>query len=205
MSLAEVLDGAAAAGVPLEELLVGNQPGAVPRGPSGRWVLFPLDDGAMVLGGMDRGSFALYGRFDGVDATVAALRHVLLTEVQEVRLDHRALASHAQSLAAGLRSRAAGGLTAADVPVGTGLDRIGPDSGFCLFLLDTPFAERSSPPTDMGLSRRGWLVREPLPATVQVDPVVPWFEQPGGGIMVRLDRPVRWYADTGALVPFAVG
>jgi len=43
-----------------------------------------------------------------------------------------------------------------------------------------------------------------LPDGVRVSPVRPWFEQSGGGLMVTLDRPVRWYADAGVLAPFTV-
>ena len=84
------------------------------------------------------------------------------------------------------------------------MDRLGPHSGFCLFLLDTPFHARSAP-SELALERTSWLLSRPLPDGVTVAPVVPWFEQPGGGIKITLDRPVRWCADTGLLEPFVVG
>lgn len=205
MKIVPVLDAVVEMGVPLDRLLVGTTPGTVPQGPSGRWVIFPLEDGSACLGGMDRGMFAPYGSYADEDALREALRHVFLTPVEEVDLDVPPLVAQAQSLARRLKDRPAGSLTADDVPVGTALDRIGPDSGCCLFLLGTPFHERSSPPTDVQLERRGYLLRRPLPASARVSPVVPWFGQPGGGVMVTLDRPVRWYCDTGLVDAFAPG
>ena len=204
MDLAPVVDAAAEAGIPLERLAVGNQPGVVPSGPSGRWAVFPLEDGTVGLGGLDRGGFAPYGRYHDPDAVLNALRHVFQSPVDLAEVDVPRLAAEAQALAGRLKQRPVEDLSAADLPVGTALDQIGPDSGYCLFLLDTPFSQRSSPPTDLELPRRGYLLRRPLPPTVRVSPVVPWFGQPGGGIMVLLDRPVRWYYDTGHVDAFAV-
>lgn len=202
MSLSDVLTAAGDGGLPLERVLVGTVPGVVPSGPSGTWVLFPGADGASVLGGMDRGAFAPYGRYEDDDATLNALRHVLTAPVEDVRAPVDELARDARALAQRLRGQTE--LTAADVPAGAGLDQIGPVSGFHLFLLGTPFPERSLPPTDLALPRRGWLLREPLPATCRVSTVSPWFGQPGGGVMVTLDRPARWYDDTSRLDAFAV-
>ena len=66
------------------------------------------------------------------------------------------------------------------------------------------FAERSAPPTDLRLPRTGYLVRQPLPDTTAVSPVAPWSGQPGGGVLVVLERPLRHLVDTGHLEPFAV-
>ena len=208
MSLSDVVARAAEVGLPLGELTVGNEPGRVPSGPSGRWVLIPVEDGSTLLGQMDRGSFAGYGQNHDDDALLNALHHVLAGPVTPSPVDPVVRAKwfqRARSLAAALRARDATSPTVADIPEGTALDRIGPHSGFCLFLLDTPFHERSAPPTDLALERTGWLLSRPLPDSVTVAPGVPWFEQPAGGIMITLDRPVRWYADTGVLKPFVVG
>lgn len=39
----------------------------------------------------------------------------------------------------------------------------------------------------------------PMPGAME-GVAAPWFEQPGGGAMVVLERPVRWYVDQGYLV-----
>ena len=188
----------------LRMLWVAPEPDTVPHAPVGPWVLVPLSDGATLIGGSDRGTFATYGVFDD-DSAVRALRHLLGTSAplrQLERPEREQLSADAEQLGARL-AQAGQPLSPADVPVGTALDHIGFDSGHTAFLLDTAFAERSSPPTDLQLPRTGYLVRQPLPETTAVGPVVPWFGQPGGGILVGFERPLRFYVDTGHLEPFA--
>ena len=206
MSTADVV--AALVDVDLSGLWVAPQPDVVPSAPPGPWVLVPLSDGATMIGGSDRGTFAAYGAFDDA-AAVAALRHLLGAAAPARVLDeqaHRSLADDAARLAQDLRHRAAAGdqLGPVDLPVGTALDHLGSDSGHTAFLLDTPFSQRSSPPSDLELTRTGYLVRRPLPESTSVSPVVPWFGQPGGGILVSFERPLRYLVDTGHLEPFAL-
>lgn len=206
MSTADVL--AALEDVDVSGVWVAQQPDVVPKAPPGPWVLVPMSDGGTLIGGSDRGTFAVYGVYDD-DAAVRALRHLLGGPARQAQLDEqarRALADDAARLAQDLRHRAAAGqpLSAGDLPVGTALDHIGTDSGRTAFLYDTPFSHRSSPPSDLELPRTGYLVRQPLPDTTTVSPVVAWFGQPGGGILVVLERPLRHLVDTGHLEPFAV-
>jgi hypothetical protein len=44
-----------------------------------------------------------------------------------------------------------------------------------------------------------YVVERPLPESVRQGVARPWFEQPGGGSMVALDRCLRWYNDAGCL------
>jgi hypothetical protein len=153
---------------------------------------------------MDRGTFAAYGTFETDDLTVNALRHLFLVPVEVQPIDDATrsrLSEAAQRLAGELTGRVGrgAGLRPDDIPPGVALDHIGPDSGHTLFLLDTPFSQRSSPPTDLNLTRTVYVVTKPLPASTSVAPVVPWFGQPGGGIMVSLDHPIRWCYDAGYL------
>lgn len=207
MSLEGVVAAAAEDGLPVGQLLLGIEPGAVPPGPSGFWALANMPDGSYALGGKDRGRFALYGRYFDDEAALNALRHVFAAPLEQTAVDEverRRLSEEAQTLAATLQADGHPPLTPADVPVGTALDRLGGDSGHVLFLYDTPFGQRSSPPTDLELPRQGWLLRQPLPETARVERVVPWFGQAGGGVMVTLDRPVRFYYDTRVLDAFGV-
>ena len=64
-----------------------RQPGRVPSGPSARWVLIPVEDGSTLLGGMERGSFAGYGRYHDDDALLNALHHVLAGPVTPSPVD----------------------------------------------------------------------------------------------------------------------
>ncbi|MGI4895214.1 MAG: glycohydrolase toxin TNT-related protein [Janthinobacterium lividum] len=60
------------------------------------------------------------------------------------------------------------------------------------------------PPTDLQLERLVYEVARPLPPEVVITPVVAWFGQPGGGVMVSLDRSVRAYVESGALLAFTL-
>lgn len=206
MSTSDVL--AALDDADISGVWVAQQPDVVPQAPPGPWVLVPMSDGSTLIGGSDRGTFAVYGIFAD-DAAVRALRHLLGASAAKTELSReqqRSLADDAARLAQDLSHRVAAGqaLSAGDVPVGTALDHIGADSGRTAFLYDTPFSQRSAPPTDLELPRTGYLVRRPLPDTTTVSPVVAWFGQPGGGILVAFERPLRHLVDTGHLEPFAV-
>ena len=67
MSVEDVLRLAGEAGLRVDGVVVGTEPDTVPRAPSHQWVLVPMSDGRITLGGMDRGSFVPYGvyRSDG--------------------------------------------------------------------------------------------------------------------------------------------
>ena len=86
------------------------------------------------------------------------------------------------------------------LPVGAVFDHIGPSSGHVLYLFATPFEQRSLPPTDLNLTRTGYVLDAPLPETCSVARAKPWFGQPGGGVMVVLDRVIAAYVDGGLLV-----
>lgn len=204
MGVERVLELVRERGIATDSVVAGAEPDKVPQAPSHRWVLVPMSDGTITLGGTDRGRFSVYGRYDTEELAANALLHVARkTEFQVPQEPVADLARRARDLAARLQARPAGAAyEASDLPVGTALDHIGYESGHVLFLLDTPFSERSSPPTDLRLPRTGYLLRKPLPQTTRVERVVPWFGQPGGGVMVSLDRPIRYYYDTGLLDRF---
>lgn len=204
MTVAAVLEQAAAHGVPVDQLWVAPELDVVPRGPHGPWLLVARADDSIAIGGMDRGHFTLYGSYETDALAVNALRHLFGGHLERRvpgigEVDQ--LAAQARALASGLAQRAAAGeqLDGTALPVGLCLDHLGTDSGHVLFPLGTPFPRRSAPPTDLHLPRTGYLVRQAIPASVRVEPVAPWFGQPGGGMMVTLDRPIRWYHDTGRL------
>lgn len=90
----------------------------------------------------------------------------------------------------------------AELVPGDLLDLVGTDSGHHLFALGTPFPQRSQPPTEAGGPYHRYEVRE-LPPGTREGVVAPWFEQPGGGAMVVLQRPVRWAVDHGYLTEIA--
>jgi hypothetical protein len=200
MSVENVLALAGEAGVAVERLVVAPEPGVVPPSPAHRWVVVPMENGETTIGGTDRGRFTVYGQYETDELAANALAHLAdAPEFQPPPGDLSELGRGAQRLAGALKARAAAGLAPSDIPVGTLLDHIGLENGHTLFLLDTPFGERSLPPTDLRMPRTGYVLKHPLPPMAVVGPVVAWFGQPGGGIMVSLDRPIRYYYDLGLL------
>ncbi|MGN0063725.1 MAG: TNT domain-containing protein [Nocardioides sp.] len=101
-------------------------------------------------------------------------------------------------IVAGVRARG-GGLAPATVRAGDLLDLLGEETSHHLYAAGTRMQFRSQPPTDVAAPYRVLRVVGPLPETVHDGVAAPWFGQPGGGAVVVLDRPVRWYVDAGLL------
>lgn len=205
-TLERTLELAASRGVSVSELVVGREVDVVPQAPSHRWILVPMSDGTVTLGGMDRGRFAAYGKFADPEVAAQALA-TATADVAPPVLAHRpvkALVTATQGLLDQLRARVADGgeLVPADLPVGAVLDHIGPSSGHVLHLFATPFEQRSLPPSDLNLTRTGYVLDAPLPEACRLARAEPWFGQPGGGLMVVLDRVIASYVDERVLAPF---
>lgn len=192
---------ARAALAPGAVVLVDSDPSA-PAPQEGPWVV--VKAGAQhVVGAMGRGKFAPYeGLWTPSDAVDLAIR------LASSPLPYRAAQPSAGELDSGRataqgildRTDARGGQAGpAGLEVGELLDVIGPETGHHLYALGTPFPARSQPPSDVGAPYFTFRVAQPLPATVLEGRAAPWFEQPGGGAMVVLDRPIRWYVDNGYL------
>lgn len=201
----EVLDLAAGRGVDVDALVVGSEVDTIPPAPSHRWVLVPMSDGTVTLGGMDRGAFAPFGKFRDPAVAAQALEMVTASP-RGVVVDRpaKALVAATQALLDQLRATAddRGEIGPADLPVGALLDHIGPWSGHVLYLYATPFQQRSLPPTDLNLERTGFILDGALPDTCRLETIAPWFGQPGGGLAVVLDRVIASYVEAGVLTPF---
>ena len=205
----DVMALAQARGADVDEVVVGTEVDVVPQAPSHRWILVPMSDGTVTLGGMDRGSFAAYGKFGDPEVAAQALELGTVHDQPPLPQDRplKALVTATQALLDQLRGvvEHGGALTAAHLPPGAVLDHIGDRSGHVLYLFATPFEQRSLPPTDLNLPRTGYVLQAPLPEACTVSTVEPWFGQPGGGVMVTLDRVIAYYVDNGLLAPFSVG
>ncbi|WP_248583520.1 TNT domain-containing protein [Nocardioides sp. InS609-2] len=100
------------------------------------------------------------------------------------------------------RTRSRGGAPGTNgLEPGDLLDSIGSETGHHLYALGTSFPMRSQPPSDVGAPYLTLRVASNLPESVREGVAAPWFEQPGGGAMIVLDRPTRWYVDRGFLEP----
>lgn len=173
-----------------------------PPPPTGPWVVVPWQ-GSYVVGGYGRGQFVAYGAAPDLDAAIAlVVRLVGEPGASRTTPDEDALRTRGEQTAAAVHERArtrGGQAGTAMLEPGDVLDLVGPETGHHLYALGTPWPERCQPPTEIGGPYHRYEVLTAVPdATEGV--AAPWFEQPGGGAMVVLQHPVRWYVDQGHLV-----
>jgi hypothetical protein len=184
-------------------VLAGPPEPGTPPPPEGPWLMLPFGE-QYVVGGMSRGAFRAYETlWSFEDALRLAVRLCRTSGVQRPVDDGEGdLQPRGEATADGIRSRAAGRggrPGTAEVSAGAVLDLVGPETAHHLFALGTPFPQRSQPPTDVGREYHRYEVLQP-PVEAEEGVAAPWFGQPGGGAMVVLGRPVRWYLDQGYLV-----
>nr|WP_276611969.1 TNT domain-containing protein [Kineococcus vitellinus] len=193
----------------VQTLVVADHADQLPRVSAGPWVLLPSSDGSATIGAFDRGVFSAYARARD-EAELRTVVTKLLTPQPAARPVSAGQLQRwkeaAQQVTAELTERVAAGesVTVTELPAGLALDHIGHDSGHTLFLLGTPFGQRSAPPTDLRLPRTGYLLKKRLPPQTGLSPVQPWFGQRGGGLLVSLDAPIRAYCEAGYLQAFDV-
>lgn len=199
-----------AAGTDQGRILWHDGPEA-PTGPSHRWIAWSVGD-EIVLGGADRGRFAAYARFGDPTLVAEILTRWVAPALPPAPRDADTLVGAALVVADDLVGPSApdptvrdgGAVVGSVLPVGTPLDHVGDASGHVLYLYGTEMSARSLPPTDLNEQRMGFVLTTTLPDTSRVERVRPWFGQPGGGLMVTLDRVIGYYVDAGVLEPFAV-
>lgn len=200
--LAVVRDRLAAADLPPQSVYVSEPPRPdAPPPPEGPWVIVPWQDGYAV-GGLGRGKFAIYAVTPAAeDAAHLVLRLLTTPAPSEPAPPDDVLEAAGAETAERLTSRSAsrnGAAGPAQLTEGDVLDVLGPETGHHLYALGTPYPQRSQPPSEGGEYHR-YAVRGGL-SDAQEGVAAPWFEQPGGGAMVVLQHPIRWYVDRGELV-----
>lgn len=203
MSDAETLMTALdAAGLPPNRVHLSAPPTPdAPAPPEGCWVVVPTAT-AYVVGGVGRGRFAGYAPVATIEEAADLVVRLLLTRPPTAPApDEEVLARVGAATARAIRERTAqrgGAAGSALLAPGDLLDLLGPETGHHVYALGTPYPERAQPPTEAGEYHR-YQVQGAIPDAVE-GLAAPWFEQPGGGAMVVLTRPVRWYLDQQVLV-----
>lgn len=190
------------AGLPIGAVVLADSDPAAPSPPEGPWAV--VKSGAQfVVGAVARGRFAPYEALwktsDAVDLAIRLASSPLSARATEPSAGETE-SGRATAAAILARTDARGGQAGPTaLQPGELLDVIGLETGHHLYALGTPFPARSQPPSDVGAPYFTFRVAQPLPGTVREGRAAPWFEQPGGGAMVVLDRPIRWYVDNGYL------
>lgn len=92
-----------------------------------------------------------------------------------------------------------GPVTANTTQSGDVVDRYGPEDGTFASPSGTAFDERALPPSSVGSNYTQYEVLRPLPDGVTEGEIAPWFEQTGGGLQYKFDRPITWYVENGYL------
>lgn len=192
------------AGLPEGSVVLAAPPDeGAPPPPSGPWVVVPYGH-QFVVGGMARNKFRPYASLWSIeDAVDLAVRLVSTPARCTPGGDPEALRARGAATADAINDRVrAGGGAARPTAVGAGdvLDCLEPETAHHLYALGTPFPQRSQPPTAIGGPYHRYEVVQELPGKVMEGVAAPWFGQPGGGAMVVLDAPIRWYVDQGFLV-----
>lgn len=175
-----------------------------PAPPSERWSIVPFGQ-QFVVGATGRGTFSTYEAVWTLEDAVRLAVDLASSPIPafDGRLDAAQLEAGART-ATGILTRtderggAAGpvGLLPGDM-----VDAYGAETEHHLFALGVPFDERSEPPSRVGSPYFVFVVAGELADGAREGRAAPWFEVPGGGAMVVLDRPIRWYVDRGVLVP----
>lgn len=194
------------AGLPADAVVLSPPPtpDAAPP-PEGPWVIVPWGE-QYVVGGVARGKLRTYETLWSLDDAVR-----LAVQLAGTPAESRApgepddLRERGERTAAAIRDRTLardGRPGPAELAGGDLLDALEPETAHHLYALGTPFPQRSEPPTHIG---NPYVRYEVLRALVLAEEGVaaPWFEQPGGGSLVVLQRPIRWYVDQGFLVVLA--
>ena len=84
------------------------------------------------------------------------------------------------------------------LPPGTELDRFGDQEGNTLYAARTRYPNRSLPPDFVHREYRVYRLHDPLRAVT--GSAVPWFGQPGGGIVYLLPQSIRELLNRGILI-----
>ena len=186
---------------------VGEPTPDAPRPPDGPWLIV-YHDGRFHVGASARGQFLTYDvRLEGEEAialVVELLERPAPSKPLEYDADEclkRGLWTAAKIL--GRTDDRDGEAGPAVLQPGDLLDAMEPETAHHLYPLGTPFEQRSLPPSFAGGPFFAYEVVRSFDGDhpgVLEGRVAPWFEQPGGGAQVVLDRPLRFYLDTGYLV-----
>lgn len=173
---------------------------SLPPPPPGPWVVASWDDGYAV-GTMRGTEFSIYALVGDLVEAADVVAHLVHDPIGVRRAPADAEERGRKTGAAiAARTRARGGKPGPNELVpGDMLDAFDDDRTHFLFALGTPFAARGQHPAVMQNPYHAYQVLVPMPMAVLEGLVQQPTPTNGGGAIVVLDRPLRWYLDNGFL------
>lgn len=168
----------------------------LPLAPEGPWVVAPWGETDYVIGSQRGAEFAIYDTVESLEEAVDLVSR-LCTEVLPVgKLPENALErGRKTSIGIDARTISRGGKPGSnELHTGDLLDCFDDDKAQFLFALGTPLANRGIK-LNQDKPYRVFEVKAPLPMAVLEGLTAKTETNPGGGAIVVLDRPLRWYLD----------
>lgn len=188
----------AAAGLTAADVVRGFDPRdpALPLAPEEPWVVAPWGEEAYVVGSQRGNEFAIYDTVVSLEQAVELVKRLVNEKVECEALPGDAI-ERGNRTAVGIEARAIsrGGKPGSnELTVGDLLDCFDDDRAHFLFALGTPLATRGVKLNHVK-EYRAFKVLAPLPMAVLEGITAKTTTNPGGGSIVVLDRPLRWYLD----------
>lgn len=168
-----------------------------PRTPGGVWVVV-VDGERLFVGAMGRGSFGTYDVCATMDDLMRSLAEIASPPPTPTPVEMRAVEDSGTRLATTVREASVGSPAPLILSAGVFVDVIGFPTKHCVFAARTPLAMRSQPPVDLDQYHL-YEVAGDVETVAGI--AAPAFEQPGGGAMLQLARPVLWYVNHGMFRP----
>ncbi|MBW3086635.1 hypothetical protein KEM60_02864 [Austwickia sp. TVS 96-490-7B] len=182
--------------VPVAKALPGE-----PMPPEEVWMVLVSGVGQWSVGAVSRGQFAAYRYTVGLELGELLGELLRPSGQRHLWMSREDLERGGRLTAEGVFGRvgaAGGGPLPCGLVAGDVVDVVGSERGHHVYAAMTPLTQRAQPPWTVQGEYHVYRVAGELSGQEGV--AAPAFEQPGGGAMVVLERPIRWYIDEGLLV-----
>ncbi|MDO5673039.1 MAG: TNT domain-containing protein [Actinomycetaceae bacterium] len=173
----------------------------LPAPQEGPWIVAPWGE-EQVIGAMRGDEFTIYSFASTIEEAMGVVAR-LVHEPVPVKVAPEDVEDRGRrtGLAIEYRCRERDGRPGPnELAPGDVLDTFDDDHAHFLFALGTPFINRSQSKEVLSNPYHAYELLAPLPMAVVEGIAAPGNNMPGGGAMIVLDRPVRWYIDNGYLI-----
>lgn len=168
----------------------------LPLAPEGPWVVAPWGDEGYVVGSQRGAEFAAYEVLPDLEAAVSLVSRLVREKPETGELPANAVErGHRTAVGIDARTISRDGKPGSnELRPGDMLDCFDDDKAQFLFAMGTPLAQRGIR-LNNEKPYRVFEVMAPLPLAVLEGLTAKTSSNPGGGAIVVLDKPLRWYLD----------